>query len=342
MRIVHVLLTSRFAGSERYALELAAAQAAAHDVTLILCKAAARDSAQAIAHRVDPSVKIRLVENWLQGWHARRVIRQLRPDIAHAHLSRACKSLASLAGVCVCVGTLHICYKQSQHRTLDGLIAIAPWQLNAIPQRLKNRAVQIDNWTLPVAASPGARERLRSELGIEPDDFLFGSVGRIEKSKGMDVLIAAHRQLNIPSCKLVIVGEGSRRNKLQKRLGPGAHLVGFSNETHNWLAAFDGFVSPSRSEPFGLAMLEAMQAGLPTIATRSEGAKHLMHWIETDLVPLGDAAALSQSMRQLQTAGQFRKQYSLQSFNYEAQCKLIENFYLATQRRLRLRLRHKK
>ena len=52
MRIAHVLLTSRFAGTERHVLELSAAQAAAgHDVTLVLRRKAARPHADAIAHR---------------------------------------------------------------------------------------------------------------------------------------------------------------------------------------------------------------------------------------------------------------------------------------------------
>lgn len=62
MRIVHVLLTSRFARTERHVIELSAAQAAAgHEVTLVLRRKAARRHSNAIAHRVDPRVRVELV-----------------------------------------------------------------------------------------------------------------------------------------------------------------------------------------------------------------------------------------------------------------------------------------
>ena len=80
MRIVHLLLTSRFAGSERHALELAAAQAASHDVTLVLRRAGTADRIDAIAHRVHPKVRVEVVGNLAASWQARRLLRRLRPD----------------------------------------------------------------------------------------------------------------------------------------------------------------------------------------------------------------------------------------------------------------------
>ena len=94
MRIVHLLLTSHFAGTERHVLELAAAQAAAgHDVSLVLRRAAGQPRADAIAQRVDPKVKIVWVGDLFSAWQARRVVQRLSPDVAHAHLSKACHCL---------------------------------------------------------------------------------------------------------------------------------------------------------------------------------------------------------------------------------------------------------
>lgn len=180
MHIVHLLLTSRFAGSERHALELAAAQAADHDVTLVLRRAGAADRVDAIAHRVPPGVKVEVVGNLAASWRARRLLRRLRPDVAHAHLSGGCRALHGLDGLgCLRVATLHIAYKPRQHAPLDGLIAIAPWQLADIPPALRERSVQIDNWTLPREPSADARARLRAEHGIADDTFLVGWSCRI-------------------------------------------------------------------------------------------------------------------------------------------------------------------
>ena len=126
MRITHLILTRHFAGSERHAVELANAQAREHDVSLVLRRGAAGGHADAFADRVDPKVHTVLVPDWLPVWHAANAVKRLRPDVAHAHLSGACRALQGLQGVCLRVATLHIHYKASQHAALDALVAVAP------------------------------------------------------------------------------------------------------------------------------------------------------------------------------------------------------------------------
>ncbi|MCC5862148.1 MAG: glycosyltransferase, partial [Gammaproteobacteria bacterium] len=72
--------------------------------------------------------------------------------------------------------------------------------------------------------------------------------------------------LDLPGSKLVI-GDGPARASLQKRY-PAAHFAGyrFGEELSSWLAACDVFVFPSRTDTFGLVMLEAMACGLPVAA----------------------------------------------------------------------------
>ena len=138
------------------------------------------------------------------------MLRRLRPDVAHAHLSGGCRALHGLEGRdCLRVATLHIAYKPRQHATLDGLIAIAPWQMADIPPGLRERSVQIDNWTLPRTPTTDARARLRGEHGIDDDTFLIGALGRAEPGKGLDVLVEAFARARLPDARLVIVGQGS-------------------------------------------------------------------------------------------------------------------------------------
>src|SRR5690554_1777507 len=172
MHIIHALLTSRFAGTERHVVDLVAAQAdAGHDVTLILRRKATQDRPDAIAHRVDPRVRIEAVGDWLARWpsvpRTRRIVQSLGPDIVHALLGSACRAMRGVS-VCPRVSTLHIRYKPQHHAHLDGLVAIAPWQLEGVPPELRANTVQIDNWTVPRAPSDGARERLRAQAGIDP------------------------------------------------------------------------------------------------------------------------------------------------------------------------------
>jgi len=329
LRIAHVLLTSRFAGTERHAVELANAQAAqGHDVTLVLRRAGAEHRPDAIAHRVDAGVRIVQVGNLLAWWHARRALRRIAPDVAHAHLSAACRALAGWRTTALRVATLHIRYKPKQHARLDGLIAIAPWQFDAIPDALRQRTVQIDNWTLPQSPSTDGRARLRVEQGIAPDAFVFGALGRVERSKGLDVLVAAWRRAALPAdARLAIVGQGREWARVRALAPPDVVMPGFASAPRDWLQAFDVFCSAARSEPFGLVLLEAMEAGLPILASASEGASHLQDVIAAPLVPVGDADAFASALRAAYAARPARRTYPMARFRIDGKLAEIEAFY---------------
>lgn len=332
MRIVHVLLSKRFAGTERHVIELTAAQVdAGHEVTLILRRKAARRRADAIAHRVDPRVRLILVGDWLARWPAvlmaRRLVRRLRPDIAHAHLGSACRALRGVRAGCPRLGTLHIGYVPEQHAHLDGLVAIAPWQLPTIPPPLRERSVQIDNWTVPRPPAADARARLRARIGVGPDEFLFGALGRIEASKGMDLLLDAFQAADLPGARLAIVGQGEAWNALRERAGPEVAMPGFVDRPEDWLAAFDCFVTPAREEPFGLVLLEAMQAGLPIVSTATAGAIHLAPLIATPLVPPEDVPALSRALSAVHAARPGRRSYALDGHRVQAKAAELERYY---------------
>jgi glycosyltransferase involved in cell wall biosynthesis len=326
MHICHVILTNRFAGSERYAVDLANASVVRHQVSVVLRKRAAQNRPDAIAHRFDARVKIHLIPDWFSGLFARRLLRQLRPDVIHAHLSAACKS-AAMVRAGKRIATLHIEYKPQQHAKLDGLIAIAPWQLAKMPEAMRARSVQINNWVVPRAASSDARSLLRTQLGIAPETVLIGSISRLEPSKGVDVLLAAFAKLTDVNAHLVVVGQGSAAKALRAAAPAGVSFVGFAAKPQDYLAAMDVFVSASRSEPFGLVILEAMSAGLPILASASAGAQHLARFIQRPLLPIGDVAVLQQALLEIIKKAPARLTYELSQFDQDTSVRAIEAFY---------------
>lgn len=334
MRIAHIILTSRFAGSERHVIELANEQARDHDVTLILRRASAKSRPDAYANRVAPGVKVILVGDWFASWHARRLLRKLKPDVAHAHLSSACRALHGLEGLCPRIATLHISYKPGQHASLDGLIAIAPWQMEAIPQPLRQHTTQIDNWTLANLPAADARGRLRALHGIPEDAWVIGAIGRAEYNKGFDLLIKAFKQAQLPNARLVIVGRGGELDALRKLADERILLTGFVQQPQDWLAAFDCFVSAARDEPFGLVLLEAMEARLPILASASKGARHLADVIGTPLCPVGDVEALAVALHAMAVQRPERHQYPMERFRIDGKRREIEAFYQSEMDRL--------
>ncbi len=327
MKIAHLILTSRFAGSERYAIELANAQVDRHEVIVILTRTGAEDRLDALAHRLDSRIKKIVVPNFLSHWFARRALLKIQPDVAHAHLSAGCKALAGIRAPFARVASLHIRYKPQQHAKLDGLIAIAPWQLADVPTPLRERTEQIDNWTQAFVFDSIARNTIRAQYGIKPNDFVFGALGRMEKNKGFDLLIAAFQKAALADTRLVIVGQGSQFKSLEKETSAQIVLPGFAAKPQDWLNAFDAFISPARNEPFGLVMLEAMQAGLPLRACATQGALHLASSIGSPLIPLNDVEALRQVLIELNNTRPARHSYDLSRFRIESALPKIENFY---------------
>lgn len=327
MKIAHIILTHSFAGSERYAIELANLQAEQHDVTVILHKRGAETRSNAIAQHVSPKVNIKLVGGMklLALYRCRNILKQLKPDVAHAHLSAACRVLQGLKGLCLRIATLHIHYKKQQHANLDALIAIAPWQLFVIPKHLKSHTIQLDNWSGPRVVSEKAGQRLRREHQIPEDALVIGTLGRVEKSKGHDTLIKAFLLAAIPNSYLVIVGEGKNWKTIREEAPAHVIMPGFSDTPQDWLASFDLFVSAARTEPFGLVFLEAMHAGLPIVATATEGAKYLQPLFEKELVDIDSVTDLSKKLQQSQYLQ--KRQYPMERFAPEEKVGEVIKFY---------------
>lgn len=109
-----------------------------------------------------------------------------------------------------------------------------------------------------------------------PNDFTIVSVGRLEKVKNHQLLIKAFSKLEVTTAKLILVGNGRERENLVKlaidlNCQNRIEMVGFSAEPEKYLAKATLFVLPSLSEGFGIAVVEAMQQGLPSLCSNVGG-----------------------------------------------------------------------
>lgn len=255
----------------------------------------------------------------LRGLQVRRLIAKLNPQIAHAHLSPACKALAKAPEDVATLATLHVGYKPHQHGGLDGLICVNHSQQQRLGGYAGRQRV-IPNWLPASRTAADSRARWRALLGLSPEQPLVGAVGRLHPSKGMDVLIEAFRAQAPAEAALVIVGEGPQRAALEKLCAgdPRIRLVGFQEQVGEILQAIDLFVSPSREESFGLAILEAMAAKLPLLATATDGPREILAGREELLIEPGSVPALGRALcmklAQLQAEGLRRESHDMQAF----------------------------
>jgi glycosyltransferase involved in cell wall biosynthesis len=147
-----------------------------------------------------------------------------------------------------------------------------------------------------------------SQPGVERRDPIVLSVGRLHPVKGHDVLLRAFARLRarVPKAQLVLAGGGGYRADLE-RLAHGlglASAVTFAGQidagaVRDLMGGARVFVLPSRSEGLPLALLEAMAAGVPVVATRVGGVPDVATPDTAGLVPPEDPAALAAALEEV-------------------------------------------
>jgi glycosyltransferase involved in cell wall biosynthesis len=160
----------------------------------------------------------------------------------------------------------HVAVGEASARRMEDFYALGRGTVISIP----NCVPDLTQYSTPSLAShPVNREEV---FNIRTDgQIVIGSIGRLDAMKGHDILLQAIAQLD--GVRVVILGEGEQRTALEKlaaQLGVSdrLQLLGWVDNPHAYLSQFDIFAMPSRSEGFPLAVVEAMLAALPVVATR--------------------------------------------------------------------------
>ena len=162
------------------------------------------------------------------------------------------------------------------------------------------------------------RKALRAKHGWSDEHIVAVTVGRLVKTKGTRELIDASRSLfqKHPNFRIVIVGTGPDRDGIEAFANEPAHaervkLAGelLPEQVPEYLQAADFLALPSYSEGMPQAVLEAMNCGLPVVATRVGGVPEaVLDGQNGLLIEPRDREQLEQAMQQLITDGPFRKQ----------------------------------
>ncbi|MGX6449952.1 glycosyltransferase, partial [Patulibacter sp. S7RM1-6] len=227
-------------------------------------------------------------------------LRRVRPDVLHTHLDYAdvLGGLSALRLGIPTVSTVHraeILPGATRHAVAavsstvrrvaaDRVIAVAEADrrhyLRTTLERPR-RVVTIRNAVgRPAADVPAAA--VRAELGIPADAFAIAMVSVMRPEKGHDVAVEAFARLRrrVPHAHLVVIGDGEQRPLVERaaaELGDGSiHVLGERMDVMRLLGAADVLIQPSRVEALPMALIEAMAAGLPVVATAVGGVPELV------------------------------------------------------------------
>jgi glycosyltransferase involved in cell wall biosynthesis len=302
LRVLIFYLTVDFGGAERHVAELANALAEEHDVAVLLLARPRGPDRQApydaLIRAFSPRVRRFVTGRRLPLLALAWIMLRFRPQIIHAHLPRAVRWARRLPFGPPVIVTNHNGH-QPEYDACDGLICLTPAQVAQLPPGRRGAVFQIGNWVLPGPRSD--RAEARRALGLAPEDFVVGGVGRLDPLKQFPALAEAFLAAGLGTAKLVIVGTGADEPAL-RALAAGSDgrvvLAGFRPDVRQLYPAFDLFVLNSTSEQFPLVLLEALDAGLPIIATATDGASAIAGQARLRLVPIGDQAALIAALRE--------------------------------------------
>ncbi|MEK6287217.1 MAG: glycosyltransferase [Acidobacteriota bacterium] len=371
-RVLHLITSFEIGGTERQAVELLKRlDSERYDVRL----AALRNEGpfyEEIAARFPEVREFPLTSFYnrnavKQLWRLRKLMKSAQVDILHAHdfyggLIGA--SAARLAGVRVVACQRHLKLSDRRsHRWGQRIIHLLAHRILVNSEAIRDYIISNDgapagkivvikngisslSSSESAAASPFARrethDALCRELGLDRNAKLVGMIARLQPVKGHRYFIEAAASVltKEPSAHFILAGDGPLRGEIENHIAQlgireHVHLLGDRSDVSRLTASFDLMALASLHEGLPNAVMEAMAAGVPVVATAVGGTKELIVDGQTGyLVPPANAGALAERItfalaneetsRRLAARG---FEFVRDRFSIERMVEAVENLY---------------
>ena len=157
------------------------------------------------------------------------------------------------------------------------------------------------------SVEPGGALANKAQVGIGPEDPLVLWVGRLRAEKGLALLVDLIREIGptMNDLHFVVVGAGPMEEDLRRwsTTWPNVHVVGHQDDVASWYAAADVVVNTSPHEACPFTVLEAMAAGRPIVAPRSDGYVDLIEDGVSGILTARDARSLASALKSVLSFG---------------------------------------
>lgn len=329
MRILHISSAKTFGGGERHLVDLCRElDARGHEIFVALRPTNEwQDRLDFLPPERFLHVSIRNSFGMFSAKRIARFIEKENIELVHAHVGRdyiAASVATRSAGKAHLLVTRHVMFPMKPFhrfalRNVRAAIAVSPPVRDAMMRVFPREKVKLipNGITMSDIVDEHAGREFRETHDIPSDVPLVATIGELKPLKGQrDFVLAANEVVKrIPDCRFVIAGkDNSIDQRFRRELKRLVRVLGLEDRFLwlDWLdditpilTAADIFVSPSHTESFGLAILDAMAAGTPVVATATDGARELLG-NDHVLVPVKDPLALAQTVCALLEDGEYR------------------------------------
>jgi glycosyltransferase involved in cell wall biosynthesis len=361
MRILQINSTKNFGGGERHFVDICSAlKERGYEVFAVIHPESVWRERLSFLGKNVFSVSVRNSIDIFSALKIARICKEQKIEIVHAHsakdyfpVSLACR----IAGISKFFITRHVLFPMSrlQRTALKNVrkaIAVSESvreilketfpdeKINVIPN-----GIHIENWA--TSDNPDIRKEFFSFHKIPQNAKIIATLGELKELKGQQEFILAAKTLaqEFPEAFFVIVGrDNSLSQGFRKKLKRLVKVLGLENRflfldwvenTADFFQVVDIFVSPSRMESFGLAILEAMASGKAIVATKTKGALELLQDNSSaKLVPVESPFELAQAIKFFlldekaqKDFGEMARKTAAEKFHIEQMIDRIEEVY---------------
>jgi glycosyltransferase involved in cell wall biosynthesis len=321
-RVLHLITSFEIGGTERQAVELLKRlDGERYDVRLAVLRNEGPFYSEIAARFPDvpefPLTSFHDANAVKQLARLRRLMRREKIDILHAHdfySSFIGAAAARLCGVRVIAAQRHLKLSDRRaHKWGTRLIHLLANRILVNSEAIRehivtnegaqtDKIVVVKNGVVPVTASSQNRAELCKELGVDTCVTLVGMVARLQTVKGHRFFLEAGAEVlrKRKDAHFVLVGDGPLRAEIANQaaelgISDQVHMLGDRADVSRLVSAFDLLVLASLHEGLPNAVMEAMAAGVPVVATAVGGTKELITDGETGyLAPSANSAALAE------------------------------------------------
>lgn len=299
-------------------------------------------------HNIEFARGMNVIIHWNSAHELSRLVSQIKPDIIHAHFSAAIftSALAHRPNWPVSIGTfqgvtflntagiksavMRFAEVWAAHRMdkvwvlteddYQGMNAIRFPTIMVEKQRSFGFGCDLSRFD-PDKQSQNDRARIRAELGLKPDDFVFCYVGRFAQFKGFDLTVRAFTKLahSVPNARLLLIGVpdplhptglSSAEEKVLERSSAIIRL-GFKSEVQKYLAIAHTMVFPSTREGVAVCLMEALAMGVPVITRNSRGCRDVVrHQVDGLVLDNISVDSLASAMKRIMDDNNLQQSFS--------------------------------